>query len=185
MLFGFMSLTLFVIFQAGPRISKSLMKGVHRTFGDAGQALAERMAAAVRGTVSGLVIVGIGEGALLLVAYALAGVQHAVLLGFITAIGAMLPLCAPVVFCSVSLWLLVVQGAVVPSIAVAGFGFLVVLVAEHFVRPLVVGNTARLPFLIVLFGIFGGAETFELIGIFVGPALMTVLVVLWTDWVDG
>jgi predicted PurR-regulated permease PerM len=185
MLFGLVILTLFVIFRAGPKLSKSLMKGVQRTFGDGGQALAERMATAVRGTVSGLVIVGIGEGALLFIAYVLAGMPHNVLLGFVTAIGAMLPFCAPVVFCSVALWLLVVKGAVVSAIAVSGFGFLVVFVAEHFVRPLVVGNTARLPFLVVLFGIFGGLETFGLIGIFAGPALMTALVLLWTDWADG
>ena len=41
-----------------------------------------------------------------------------------------------------------------------------------------------LPFLLVLFGILGGAETFGLLGLFIGPALMTVLVVLWTDLVQ-
>jgi predicted PurR-regulated permease PerM len=35
----------------------------------------------------------------------------------------------------------------------------------------------------VLFGILGGAETFGLLGVFIGPALMTVLMVLWTDFV--
>ncbi len=56
--------------------------------------------------------------------------------------------------------------------------------AEHFVRPVLIGNSARLPFLLVLFGILGGAETFGLLGLFVGPALMTVLTVLWAEWVD-
>jgi predicted PurR-regulated permease PerM len=41
----------------------------------------------------------------------------------------------------------------------------------------------RLPFLLVLFGILGGAQTFGLLGLFIGPALMTVLMVLWRDWV--
>ena len=79
MLFGFMLVTLFVIFQAGPKLSGELMKGMRRAFGYDGMHLAERMAAAVRGTVSGLVVVGIGEGALLLLAYMLTGVQHAAL----------------------------------------------------------------------------------------------------------
>ncbi|CAJ7185116.1 permease [Burkholderia pseudomallei] len=51
-------------------------------------------------------------------------------------------------------------------------------------RPVLIGNSARLPFLLVLFGILGGAETFGLLGLFVGPALMTVLTVLWAEWVD-
>ncbi|MEX3931908.1 AI-2E family transporter [Paraburkholderia phymatum] len=184
MLFGFMLVTLFVIFQAGPRLSGSLMKGVQRAFGHEGLHLVERMAAAVRGTVSGLVVVGIGEGALLFVAYMLTGVPHAALLGFVTAIAAMLPFCAPVVFCGAALWLFIVQGAIVPAIALAVFGFIVVFVAEHFVRPMLIGNSTRLPFLLVLFGILGGAETFGLLGLFVGPALMTVLMVLWTEWIE-
>jgi predicted PurR-regulated permease PerM len=114
----------------------------------------------------------------------LTGVPHAALLGFVTAIAAMLPFCAPIVFCGAALWLFIEQGALVPAIGLAVFGFVVAFVAEHFVRPVLIGSSARLPFLLVLFGILGGAETFGLLGLFVGPALMTVLMVLWTEWVE-
>jgi predicted PurR-regulated permease PerM len=94
----------------------------------------------------------------------------------------MLPFCAPLVFCGAALWLFV-HGATVSAVGVAAFGFVVVFVAEHFVRPVLIGGSTRLPFLLVLFGILGGAETFGLIGLFVGPALMTVLTMLWAEWV--
>lgn len=181
--FAFMLVTLFVIFQAGPRLSGALFKGAQRAFGDRGAQLLERMAAAVRGTVAGLVVVGIGEGALLALAYGLAGVPHVALLGFVTAVAAMLPFCAPLVFCGAALWLFV-KGMVGWAIGIAVFGFVVVFIAEHFVRPVIIGNSTRLPFLLVLFGILGGAETFGLLGLFIGPALMTVLMVLWKDWVQ-
>jgi predicted PurR-regulated permease PerM len=183
MVFAFMLVTLFVIFQAGPRLSGALVKGVRRGFGDDGAQLLQRMASAVRGTVSGLVVVGLGEGALLGVAYAVTGLPHVALLAFITALAAMLPFCAPITFGLAALWLLS-QGSVAGAIGLAVFGSVVVFVAEHFVRPLLIGNSTRLPFLLVLFGILGGAETFGLLGIFIGPALMTVLVVLWTDLVQ-
>ncbi|AIY44171.1 Putative membrane protein [Collimonas arenae] len=181
-LFGFMLLTLFVIFQAGSRMSGNLVKATHRGFGAGGALLASQMTAAVRGTVAGLVVVGIGEGALLGIAYAITGVPHATLLGLLTAIAAMLPFCAPVIFCGAALWLFA-QGATAGAIGVVVFGFIVVLIAEHFVRPLLIGSSTRLPFLLVLFGILGGAQTFGLLGLFIGPALMTVLTVLWRDWV--
>ena len=181
--FGFMLITLFVIFQAGPRLSGALLKGAQRAFGSNGAQLLERMANAVRGTVAGLVVVGIGEGALLGLFYGVAGVPHATLLGFVTAVAAMLPFCAPIVFCGAALWLLV-QGMMAWAVGLLVFGFVVVFVAEHFVRPVIIGNSTRLPFLLVLFGILGGAETFGLIGLFIGPALMTVLMVLWTEWVQ-
>jgi len=181
--FAFMLVTLFVIFQAGPRLSGSLLKGMRRGFGDDGAQLLQRMAAAVRGTVSGLVVVGLGEGALMGVAYFVTGLPHVALLAFVTAIAAMLPFCAPITFAIAAVWLLS-QGSVAAAIGLAVFGSVVVFVAEHFVRPVLIGNSTRLPFLLVLFGILGGAETFGLLGIFIGPALMTVLMVLWTDLVQ-
>ncbi|CAG9231591.1 AI-2E family transporter [Paraburkholderia tropica] len=181
--FGFMLVTLFVIFQAGPRLSGTVMRGARRAFGADGAQLLQRMAAAVRATVTGLVVVGLGEGVLLGIGYLFGGVPHAALLGTVTAVAAMLPFCAPVVFCLAALWL-VVQGSVVAAVSLAVWGFVVVFVAEHFVRPVLIGNSTRLPFLLVLFGILGGATTFGLIGIFIGPALMTVLMVLWANWAE-
>lgn len=183
MVFAFVLVTLFVIFQAGPRLSGSLLKAMRRGFGDDGAQLLQRMAAAVRGTVSGLVVVGLGEGALMGAAYFVTGLPHVALLGLVTAIAAMLPFCAPITFGIAALWLLS-QGSVAAAIGLVVFGSVVVFVAEHFVRPVLIGNSTRLPFLLVLFGILGGAETFGLLGIFIGPALMTVLMVLWTDLVQ-
>ncbi len=182
MLFAFTLITLFVILQAGPRVAAAVMRGAKRAFGADGAQLLQRMAVAVRATVTGLVVVGLGEGALLGFAYLIAGVPHAALLGAVTAVAAMLPFCAPIVFGLAALWLFG-QGALAGAIGVALWGCIVVFVAEHFVRPVLIGNSTRLPFLLVLFGILGGATTFGLIGLFIGPALMTVLMVLWADWV--
>ena len=182
-LFAFMLVTLFVILQAGPRLPNTLIRGARRAFGADGAQLIERMAVAVRGTVTGLIVVGLGEGLLLGVAYGVIGVPHAALLALVTAVAAMLPFCAPIVFFGAALWLLV-QGSAAAAIGLLVFGLVVVFVAEHFVRPVLIGNSTRLPFLLVLFGILGGAETFGLLGIFIGPALMTVLMVLWTDLVQ-
>lgn len=177
---GFMLLVLFFLLRTGPRLADQSAQAVRRLFGAAGARLAARMAAAVRGTVTGLVVVGLGEGALIGAAYALAGLPHAGALGLLTAIAAMLPFCAPIVFCAASLWLFS-QGETTGAFSVLATGAVVVFVAEHFVRPAMIGNTARLPFLLVLFGILGGAQTFGLVGLFIGPALMTALAVMWRD----
>ncbi|MFD1972141.1 AI-2E family transporter [Trinickia caryophylli] len=178
--FGFMLLTLFVLLKAGPRLADQSRKGVRRMFGSSGEQLAVRMAAAVRGTVTGLVVVGLGEGVLIGIVYVLTGVPHAAALGLLTAVAAMVPFCAPVVFGAAGLWLFA-QGDTGGAVAVLATGSIVVFVAEHFVRPLLIGSAARLPFLLVLFGILGGAQTFGFIGLFIGPSLMTALVVMWRE----
>lgn len=178
--FGFMLLTLFVFLRTGPQVSEQALRAVRSVFGADGAHLAIRMAAAVRATVTGLVLVGLGEGALIGVAYYVTGLPHAVELGVVTAIAAMLPFCAPIAFGGAAIWLFM-HGAMAGAIAVLVTGGIVVFVAEHFVRPGIIGSTTRLPFLLVLFGILGGAETFGLVGLFIGPALMTVLTVLWRE----
>ena len=50
------------------------------------------------------------------------------------------------------------------------------LIGDNFVQPALVGGTARLPFLLALIGIFGGLRAFGLIGLFLGPVIMTALV---------
>jgi predicted PurR-regulated permease PerM len=66
-------------------------------------------------------------------------------------------------------------------VAGLGFRFLVVFIADHFVRPIVIGGSARIPFLLVLIGILGGLSSLGLVGLFVGPAPMAMLVAIWRD----
>jgi predicted PurR-regulated permease PerM len=138
----------------------------------------------VHGTVDGLVLVGLGEGVILGIAYAVAGVPHPTLLGAATAIAAMIPFAAPVAFGLASV-LLLAQGSVGWAAGIFALGAIVVFVADHFVRPVLIGGATRLPFLWVLLGIIGGVETWGLLGLFLGPALMAALVQLWRDWSAG
>jgi predicted PurR-regulated permease PerM len=180
-LLGFTVLTLFFLFRDGLVLAGRFKILCNRLLGTPGEHLADLMVSAIRSTADGLVLVGLGEGAFLGVAYFVAGVPHPALFGAFTGLLAMIPFGAPVLFCLAGV-LLLVDGAVAGAIGVVIFGFLVVLVADHFIRPALIGGAAKLPFLWVLLGIFGGLETFGLVGLFLGPALMAALVSLWRDW---
>ena len=69
------------------------------------------------------------------------------------------------------------------AIAVFAIGLVVVGIADHFVRPALIGGSTALPFLWVLIGILGGVESLGLLGLFVGPATMAALMLLWRDYV--
>jgi predicted PurR-regulated permease PerM len=117
-------------------------------------------------------------------AYFLLGVPHPLLLGSLTAVAAMIPFGAPLIFVLAAL-LVVVAGSPGAAIAVLVIGTVVMFVADHFIRPALIGGATRLPFLWVLIGILGGVETLGLLGLFVGPATMAVLIMLWRDYVAG
>lgn len=180
-LFATALLALFFLYRDGDRLVSQVSAASHRLFGPRGEAVGRQVVASVHGTVDGLVLVGLGVGALLGVSYAVAGVPHPALLGALTAVAAMVPFGAPLVFGAASL-LLLGQGAGVAAGVVFLFGLAVVFVADHFVRPALIGGATRLPFLWVLLGILGGVESFGLLGLFLGPAVMAALILLWREW---
>ena len=54
-------------------------------------------------------------------------------------------------------------------------------VADHFVKPVLIGGTTQLHFLAVLFGLLGGVETLGIIGLFLGPMVMVLFMTLWRE----
>ena len=180
-LFGFSLVALFFLFRDGRTVRDQVLVACNRLFGPRGERVGRQMVASVHGTVDGLVLVGLGEGVLLGIVYYFAGVPHPVLLGAFTAVAAMIPFGAALAIAIAAL-LLVAAGSVKAAVIVAVAGFVVTFVADHFVRPALIGGTTKLPFLWVLLGILGGVETFGLLGLFLGPAIMAALALLWQEW---
>lgn len=180
--FAFTLLTLFFLFRNGSHLTKQLQTAATRAFGLTGERIGQQIIDSIHGTVSGLVLVGLAEGALLGIVYAIAGVPEATVFGMITAIAAMIPFAAAAVFAVVGL-LLVAQGAIGWAIGVVCIGLIVTFVADHFIRPALIGGSTKLPFLWVLLGILGGIGTWGIIGLFLGPAIMAALILLWREWV--
>src|SRR6185437_11792888 len=169
-LFGFMLLTLFFLFRDGTALAGQLRGLGDRMLGPRGERIALQMIAAVHGTVTGLVLVGLAEGVILGIVDFAAGVPYPASIGAVTGVAAVIPFAAPVVFGITALYM-AAQGHMVAAIVV--------------VRPVLIGGAARLPFLWVLLGILGGVETLGFLGLFLGPAIMAALVALWREWTEG
>lgn len=176
-------LALFVLYRRGEALAGQVMRCSNGLFGATGERYLKHAAGAVRGTVNGLVLVGLGEGLLLGLGYAAAGLPHPAMLGVITGVMAMIPFAAKLVFGSAAL-VLFAQGNLIAGSVLLGFGLVVLFIADNYIRPTLIGNALRLPFLWTLLGIFGGIENFGLIGLFLGPTVMAVAMSLWRDWTE-
>lgn len=178
--FGFTVLALFFLYRDGDALATQALRLGRTAFGPPGERYLRHIVDAIRATVNGLTLVGLGEGLLLGIAYWVAGLSHPALLGLATGVTAMIPFAAPVVYGAASLVLL---ASAEPGAALGlfAFGSFVLFAADHFVRPALIGGAVRLPFLWVLLGILGGIETIGLIGLFIGPALMAALVSIWRE----
>jgi predicted PurR-regulated permease PerM len=180
----FALLIVFFMFRESDALLRQFKVVGTRLLGEPAHRLATVAAAAVRGTIDGLLLIGIGEAALIGIAYAISSVPHAVLLGVLTGVLSAIPFASPLVFIGASAWLFM-QSATIAAIFVLAFGSTVVFVADHFVRPILIGGTIRLPFVWVLLGILGGVESFGLLGLFLGPTLLAVLITLWRELSEG
>lgn len=179
----FTLLTLYFVYLNRDSLERDVPRVGRRLFGPTVEDLMSRATVAIRATVDGIVLVAVAEGAIMAGVYAIAGAPHPILFGAITGIFAMIPFAAPVAFGAVAL-VLASQDAVGAGIGVVISGSVVLFIADHFVRPIIIGEGAKLPFLWVLLGILGGVESFGLVGIFLGPALMATLVAVWRSWVS-
>lgn len=177
---GFTLLTLFFFYRDGDKLLAQVHHIGEYCLGQRWFRYSDRLPKALRGTVNGTIAVGIGVGVLMGVCYALVGFPAPTLTGFITALAAMIPFVVPVVFITVALILLSV-GSLIGAIVVLIWGTFVMFVADHFIKPVLIGGAIQLPFLAVLFGILGGVETLGLLGLFVGPMIMVLFVTLWQE----
>ena len=135
---------------------------------------------ALRAAVNGIVIVGFGEAILLSTLMYVCGVPSAVTLGVATAVVAFIPLAAPLLLGVVGFFLFA-QGYPAAGISVFVVGTLIVMLADYLVRPVLIRGGTELPFLGILFGIFGGVGTMGIVGLIIGPVLLVLVLVLFRE----
>lgn len=180
----FMLITLFFVYKDGVRIAGQVDRVGEHLLPARWQRFSRVVPATVSATVTGMGLIAIGEGVVLGVAYWIAGVPSPVLLGVLTGFMAMVPGGAPLSFTLVSLYL-VGSGNAVAGLALFAWGSVELFIVDKTLRPRLVGGPVKLPFLPTFFGLVGGVTTMGMVGLFVGPVLMALLVAIWREWVHG
>jgi predicted PurR-regulated permease PerM len=136
-----------------------------------------------KAVVYALALAALAQGFAAGLGYWAAGIRAPVLVGAITALAALIPFGAPVVWGGLTLWLLV-TGHIVQGVGLGLWGILVVSWADNVVRPLVISNATSMPFILVVFGVLGGVISFGLVGLFIGPVVLAVALAIWREWLE-
>ena len=135
---------------------------------------------ALRAAVNGIVIVGFAEAMVLALLLWACDVPSAVTLGVITAVIAFIPMAAPLLLGIIG-FVLFASGSPAAGIVVFVVGTIIVMAADYVVRPILIQGGTALPFLAILFGIFGGVGTMGIVGLIIGPVLLVLLLVLFRE----
>jgi predicted PurR-regulated permease PerM len=175
-------LTLFFFYRDGETIATQADQVLEGFFGDRLNPYVVTAGRMTRAVVYGLLITAITQGVLAGIGYKVVGVAAPVLLGALTGILSIVPLIGTaIVWVPVGLYLLSV-GLVWKGILMLTWGAVLVHPADNVLRPILISNATRVPFLIVLFGALGGLTAFGLIGLFTGPVVLAIAMALWREW---
>jgi len=178
---GVLLVTVFFCYRDGHLILSQLQRGVIRFLGDSRHVYLQAIGETTKAVVYGFVLAAMVQGLLAGIGYAVAGVQAPVLLGATTAILALVPFGATLIWIPVSLSLLLENSPWV-GLGLFMWGTLVVSTIDNVIRPLVISGASQVPFLVVMFGVLGGLAAFGVIGIFLGPIVLAVLLAVWQAW---
>lgn len=180
---GFALLTAFFLYRDGEAFVMQVREVMGRMLGRRADDYVEAMGATTRAVVYGIVLTAAAQGLLSGVGYAVAGVEGAVFLGAVTTLIAMVPFGTPFAWGSIALWLLL-QGKVAAAVGLALWGTLVVSWVDNIIRPMVISSATRIPFVIVMFGVLGGLAAFGMVGLFLGPVILAVMLAVWREWLE-
>lgn len=171
-----MLITLFFIYKDGPRALQAFWQVVP---------IAEKLRNTIIETVSrvlgavmfGVIMTCVVQGALGGLGFWAAGLPSPFLFGTLMA------LCAPIPFVGTALiWLpgavyLLMQGQTMPGILLIVWGSLAVGGIDNILRPLFISGKAKLPILVIVFGVLGGFLAFGFSGVVTGPVILALLLV--------
>jgi predicted PurR-regulated permease PerM len=170
----------FFIFRDGIAAAKHLSNAIERIAGEQGKHLLELAGNTVRGVVYGILGTAFVQAVMAGIGFLLAGVPGAGVLALLTFFLSAVPFGPPLIFIPAALWLfhggstgwgvfMLIWGAALSTV-------------DNFIKPWLISRDSAMPFLLILFGVLGGAITFGAIGVFLGPTLLAVGYRLVNEW---
>jgi predicted PurR-regulated permease PerM len=183
---GLIQLTLsifiaFVLFRDGVTVAKRLIDMVDRIGGERGKHLLTVAGKTIRGVVYGILGTALLQAITTGIGLLIAGVPGAMLLALLTFFVSVVPVVGTgLVWIPAALWLFH-QGATSWGIFLLVWGVGVANI-DNFVKPWLISQGSDMPFILIFFGVVGGALAFGFIGVFLGPTLLAVGFRLVEEW---
>jgi predicted PurR-regulated permease PerM len=171
--FGVAMVSLYVFYLSGERLIDLGRRLAPLLFPAAPARFLESIGASVRAVMFGLLGTALVQGILAGAGLAVAGVPSPVALGATTALLSVLPGGGGAITLVAAAWL-AVSGRWVAGLLLALWAMLVVSSMDNLLRPMLISERGRIPFLVVFLGVLGGLAAFGLIGVFLGPVILSV-----------
>jgi len=143
------------------------------------QMLLYRFTSVARATIKGTIVIGIMQGSICGLAFAIAGIKGPVFWGSVMAVTSIIPAFGTAIVWGPALIILLLLGDFSGAIILGVLCGAVAGNLDNFVRPRLVGKDTEMHDLFVLFGSLGGISMFGLLGIIIGPIIAALFITIW------
>jgi len=141
--------------------------------------LLEKFTSVTRATLKGTAVIGILQGGMAGLAFAIVGIPSALFWGTIMIVLSIIPGIGTAFVWGPAAIILAAGGHYARAIGLAIFCGLVVGSLDNFLRPRLVGKDTQMHDLLILFGTLGGIVLFGIMGIIIGPIVAALFVTVW------
>lgn len=181
---GLSILVLFFFYRDGERVAGYAVAALQRLAGERTPRIVHIVRSSLRAVVYGILGTALAQALASIVGLVIAGVPYAFVLGVLTFFLMIIPAAGTVVWLPIAIWLLM-EGETGWAVFIAAWFLLFVGTLDNWLRPVLISREVELPFVLIVFGIFGGLLAFGFIGVFVGPTLLATFYALMLDWLMG
>ncbi|MFL5452162.1 MAG: AI-2E family transporter [Myxococcales bacterium] len=129
-------------------------------------------------SVVGSVVSALGQGILTAIGFAITGVPHALFFGLLTAIASFVPVVGTAIVWVPAVLLLGATGHMTAAIVLAAWCLVFVIGGEHVGKPLLLRGQVEMHTGLVFLSLLGGLEVFGLLGIIIGPLIVSFFLAL-------
>jgi predicted PurR-regulated permease PerM len=141
--------------------------------------MVDRFVSVARATIKGTLVIGIVQGGLAGLAFAVAGVEGAVFWGTIMVVLSIIPGIGTALVWVPAVVYLFAIGRAGTAIALFVWCAAVVGTVDNLLRPWLVGKDTKMPDLLILLSTLGGLLLFGAVGIVIGPIVAALFVTVW------
>ena len=124
--------------------------------------------------VYGCIAVGMAQGSLTTLAFWVLGLHSPVVWGVVTALFSLVPLVGSAAVWGPAVIILVIGGHWGKGLILMAWGAGVIAQVDNLVRPYVIGQRAKMHTLLVFFALLGGVKAFGVMGLFIGPVILSI-----------
>ncbi len=146
---------------------------------DAERHLLSKFAEVSRATVKGTLVVGIIQGTLGGIMFALLGIESAVFWGVVMIGLSILPAVGSALVWGPAAIIFFANGEIIKGVILLVVGALIIGMIDNVLRPILVGRDTKMPDYLILLSTLGGLGLFGLSGFVIGPIIAAFFLAVW------